>query len=96
MAREVLPESLWEEARPLLPPHPPPSPKGGRLPVHDRAALASGVNLGRAVVGTQLVRGKKVASTPALIFGDRAYGTAAMIALVLSLGIGCFLARRNS
>ena len=33
---------------------------------------------------------------PGLIFGDRAYGTAAMIAFVVSLGIGCFLARRNS
>ena len=33
---------------------------------------------------------------PGMIFGDRAYGTAAMIALVVSLGVGCFLARRNS
>jgi hypothetical protein len=33
---------------------------------------------------------------PGLIFGDRAYGTAAMVALVVSLGIGCFLARRTS
>lgn len=33
---------------------------------------------------------------PGLIFGDRAYGTAAMIALVVSMGIGCFLARRGS
>ena len=33
---------------------------------------------------------------PGMIFGDRAYGTAAMIAFVVSLGIGCFLARRNS
>jgi transposase len=32
---------------------------------------------------------------PASIFGDRAYGTAEMIALVISLGIRCFLAPRN-
>ena len=31
---------------------------------------------------------------PASIFGDRAYGTAAMIALVISLGIFTFLAPR--
>ena len=33
---------------------------------------------------------------PGSIFGDRAYGTAAMIALVISLGIFSFLAPRNS
>ncbi len=32
---------------------------------------------------------------PGSIFGDRAYGTAEMIALVVSLGIFNFLARRN-
>jgi transposase len=40
MATELLPEPLWEEVRPLLPPRPPPSPKGGRPPVDDRAALS--------------------------------------------------------
>jgi transposase len=39
MAAELLPESLWEEIQPLLPPRPPPSSKGGRPPVDDRAAL---------------------------------------------------------
>jgi transposase len=39
MAVELLPDSLWEEIQPLLPPHPPPSPKGGRPQVDDRAAL---------------------------------------------------------
>ena len=33
---------------------------------------------------------------PGSIFGDRAYGTVAMIALVISLGIFSFLAPRNS
>jgi transposase len=33
---------------------------------------------------------------PGSIFGDRAYGTAAMIALVTMLGIFSFLAPRNS
>jgi hypothetical protein len=33
---------------------------------------------------------------PGSIFGDRAYGTAAMIALVVMLGIFSFLAPRNS
>jgi hypothetical protein len=32
---------------------------------------------------------------PGAIYGDRAYGTMAMIALVLTLGIGCCLAPRN-
>lgn len=32
---------------------------------------------------------------PGSIFGDRAYGTAAMVALVISLGIFSFLAPRN-
>lgn len=32
---------------------------------------------------------------PGAIYGDRAYGTLAMILLVLYLGIGCYLAPRN-
>ena len=39
MAKELLPDELWQEVEPLLPPHPPPSPKGGRPPVDDRDAL---------------------------------------------------------
>lgn len=39
MAKELLPDELWQEVEPLLPPHPPASPKGGRPPVEDRDAL---------------------------------------------------------
>ena len=39
MATELLPDSLWHEIKSLLPPAPPPSPKGGRPPVDNRAAL---------------------------------------------------------
>jgi transposase len=39
MAAELLPEELWAEIEPLLPPTPPRSPKGGRPPVSNRAAL---------------------------------------------------------
>ena len=39
MAKELLPDELWHEIQPLLPPRPPPSPKGGRPPVDDRDAL---------------------------------------------------------
>ena len=152
MATELLPDALWEEVEPLLPPRPGPSPKGGRPPVDDRAAVqgtlyvdrhgipwqalptalfgvsgssscwrklrdwtkagvwpalhgrllnrlgrAGGVDLGRVTVDSQSARAPRGgrAPKPGLIFGDRAYGTAAMIALVVSMGIGCFLARRN-
>jgi transposase len=40
VAKELLPDELWQEIEPLLPPHPPPSPKGGRPPVEDRDALS--------------------------------------------------------
>jgi transposase len=39
MAVELLPDELWHEVEPLLPPAPPPSPKGGRPPVCNRKAL---------------------------------------------------------
>jgi transposase len=39
MAAELLPEALWEEIEPLLPPPPKPSSKGGRPPVDNKAAL---------------------------------------------------------
>src|SRR3954464_12064489 len=32
MAKELLPDELWQEIEPLLPPRPPPSPRGGRPP----------------------------------------------------------------
>jgi transposase len=39
MATELLPDELWQEIEPLLPPPPPASPKGGRPPVDNRKAL---------------------------------------------------------
>lgn len=38
MARPLLPDDLWDEIAPLLPP-PRPRPKGGRPPIENRAAL---------------------------------------------------------
>lgn len=38
MARALLPDDLWAEIAPLLPP-PRPRPKGGRAPIANRAAL---------------------------------------------------------
>jgi transposase len=38
MARPLVPDALWAEIAPLLPP-PTPHPKGGRPPIADRAAL---------------------------------------------------------
>lgn len=38
MARALLPDDLWDEIAPLLPP-PRPRPKGGRRPIKNRAAL---------------------------------------------------------
>lgn len=40
MTADLLPDVLWAEAEPLLPAHPP-SPKGGRPRVSDRACLAA-------------------------------------------------------
>ncbi|MCJ2005528.1 transposase, partial [Methylobacterium sp. J-092] len=45
MARALLPDDLWDEIAPLLPP-PRPRPKGGRRPIKNRAAL-TGMLLGR-------------------------------------------------
>jgi transposase len=39
MGKELLPDELWEEIQPLLPPRPLPSSKGGRPAVDDRKAL---------------------------------------------------------
>ena len=39
MAKPLLPDDLWTLIEPLLPPLPPPNPKGGRPPVAHRAAL---------------------------------------------------------
>ena len=39
MARPLLPDDLWAIIEPLLPPLPPPGPKGGRPPLPHRQAL---------------------------------------------------------
>ena len=39
MAKELLPDELWQEIEPLLPPPPPRTSKGGRPPVDNRKAL---------------------------------------------------------
>ena len=39
MAKQLLPDELWQEVEPLLPPPPGPSSKGGRPPVDNRKAL---------------------------------------------------------
>ena len=39
MAEDLLPDALWTEIEPLLPPPPPRTRKGGRPPVDNRAAL---------------------------------------------------------
>ena len=39
MAMDLLPDALWTEIEPLLPPPPPRTRKGGRPPVDNRAAL---------------------------------------------------------
>jgi transposase len=40
MRADLLPDALWDEIQPLLPPHPP-SPKGGRPRVPDRNCVAA-------------------------------------------------------
>ena len=60
--------------------------------VNDEAMLPALLDAMPAVQGPRGRPRRK----PGLIFGDRAYGTAAMVALVVSTGIGCFLARRAS
>jgi transposase len=44
MRTDLLPDTLWDEVQPLLPPHPP-SPNGGRPRVPDRPCLAALVYL---------------------------------------------------
>lgn len=39
MARELLPDELWQDISPLLPARPGPSSKGGRPPADERAVL---------------------------------------------------------
>jgi transposase len=53
MAKELLPDELWQEIEPLLPPPPPPSPKGGRPPVDNRKALTGIVFVNRTGIPWQ-------------------------------------------
>ena len=53
MAKELVPDELWQEIEPLLPPPPPPSPKGGRPPVDNRKALAGIVFVNRTGIPWQ-------------------------------------------
>lgn len=53
MAKELLPEELWQEIEPLLPPPPPPSPKGGRPPVDNRKALTGIIFVNRTGIPWQ-------------------------------------------
>jgi transposase len=55
MAKELLPDELWQEIEPLLPPPPPPSPKGGRPPVDNRKALQGIVFVNRTGIPWQML-----------------------------------------
>ena len=61
MAVELLPDELWNEIEPLLPPRPPASPKGGRPPVENRDALRGIIFVNRTGIPWQ--------SLPAEVFG---------------------------
>jgi transposase len=53
MAKELLPDELWQEIEPMLPPPPPPSSKGGRPPVDNRAALRAIIFIDRTGIPWQ-------------------------------------------
>jgi transposase len=55
MATELLPDELWQEIEPLLPPRPPASPKGGRPPVENRDALRGILFIARSGIGWQML-----------------------------------------
>jgi len=54
MANELLPEALWREVQPLLPPHPP-HPKGGTMFKDDRRCLRGIIFVGRSGISWQLL-----------------------------------------
>jgi transposase len=53
MATELLPDELWNEIEPLLPPPPPASPKGGRPPVDNRKTLRAIIFVARTGIPWQ-------------------------------------------
>jgi transposase len=55
MAVELLPDELWDEIEPLLPPPPPASPKGGRPPVDNRSALRGIIFVNRTGIPWQML-----------------------------------------
>lgn len=55
MAVELLPDELWNEIEPLLPPAAPASPKGGRPPVDNRAALRGIIFVDRTGIPWQMI-----------------------------------------
>ncbi len=55
MAKDLLPDELWQEIEPLLPPPPPPSPKGGRPPADNRKALTGIVFVDRTGIPWQML-----------------------------------------
>jgi transposase len=55
MAVELLPDELWNEIEPLLPPPPPASPKGGRPPADNRAALRGIIFVNRTGIPWQML-----------------------------------------
>ena len=52
---ELVSDELWEQIEPLLPPLPPPSPKGGRPPVPHRDALTGIVFILRSGIPWQML-----------------------------------------
>jgi transposase len=54
MAAELLPDELWNEVQPLLPPHPP-QPRGGRPYADDRLCLRGLLFILRAGLAYQLL-----------------------------------------
>src|SRR5882724_7370980 len=55
MAVELLPDELWSQIEPLLPAPPPPSSKGGRPAVDNRAALRGIIFVNRTGIPWQML-----------------------------------------
>jgi transposase len=55
MAADLVPDGLWQEISPLLPPRPKPSPKGGRPPADDGDALRAIIHILRTGTQSQML-----------------------------------------